>query len=75
MNSSITWDDDVSLPVLHTNDLAQRVFEKFGLNGDVKNSFVADLVVPARAQERPDPGREPSSLPVTKPTGFTTVDR
>ena len=53
MDSSETRDDDVSLaPVLYTNDLAQRVFNKFGLDGDAMASFVADLVVPARAQEQ-----------------------
>ena len=49
VKSSLTPDYDVAVtPVLLTNDLAQRVFKKFGLDGDAMNSFVADLVVPAR---------------------------
>ncbi len=42
----------VEAPVLYTSHLAQYVFEKFGLDGDAMSSFVADLVVPARAQEQ-----------------------
>ena len=53
VDSSETRDDDVSLaPVLYTNHLAQHVFNKFGRDGDAMAYFVADLVVPERAQEQ-----------------------
>ena len=44
VDSSETRGDDVALaPVLYTNDLAQRVFKEFGLDGDAMAPFVADL--------------------------------
>ena len=57
VDSSKTRDADraetpVLYTVLYTNHLAQHVFNKFGLDGDAMASFVADLVVPARAQEQ-----------------------
>ena len=52
VDSSLTQDDDVAVtPVLLTGHLAQYVFKEFGLDGDAMARFVADLVVPARAQE------------------------
>ena len=51
-SSETRGDDIVSAPVIHTSYLAQRVFKEFGLDGDAMSSFVADLVVPARAQEQ-----------------------
>ena len=51
VDSSLTPDNVVEAPVLYTSHLAQYVFEKFGLDGDAMSSFVADLVVPARAQK------------------------
>ena len=51
VDSSETRGEDVALaPVLYTNDLAQRVFKEFGLDGDAMAPFVTDLVVPARTQ-------------------------
>ena len=52
VDSSQTRDDVAVTPVLHTGHLAQYVFKEFGLDGDAMGPFVADLVVPARAQER-----------------------
>ena len=53
VDSSLTRDDDVAVtPVLLTGHLAQYVFKEFGLDGDAMAPFVADLVVPARAQEQ-----------------------
>ena len=52
VDSSLTPGNVVEAPVLYTSHLAQYVFEKFGLDGDAMSSFVADLVVPARAQEQ-----------------------
>ena len=51
VNSSLTPDDAVAVtPVFLTGHLAQYVFKEFGLDGDAMAPFVADLVVPARAQ-------------------------
>ena len=47
-SSETRGDDIVSVPVIHTSYLAQRVFKEFGLDGDAMASFVVDLVVPAR---------------------------
>ena len=52
VDSSKTPDDVAATPVLYTSHLAQHVFKEFGLDGDAMSSFVADLVVPARAQEQ-----------------------
>ena len=52
VDSSKTPDDVAATPVLYTNHLAQHVFKEFGLDGDAMGPFVADLVVPARAQEQ-----------------------
>ena len=53
VDSSKMQNDAIALgPVLYTNDLAQRVFKKFGLDGAAMNSFVADLVDPASTQEK-----------------------
>ena len=52
VDSSLTPDDVAVAPVLHTVHLAQYVFKEFGLDGDAMGPFVADLVVPARAQEQ-----------------------
>ena len=52
VDSSLTPGNVVEAPVLYTSHLAQYVFEKFGLDGDAMSSCVADLVVPARAQEQ-----------------------
>ena len=52
VDSSRAPDDVVVTPVLYTNHLAQHVFKEFGLDGDAMGPFVADLVVPARAQEQ-----------------------
>ena len=54
MDSSLSPDDVAVTPVLHTVHLAHYVFKEFGLDGDAMDSFVADLVVPARAQEQED---------------------
>ena len=52
VDASAMQGDAIGGPVLYTNDLAQRVFEKFGLDGAAMNSFVADLVGPASTQEK-----------------------
>ena len=52
VDSSLTPDDVAATPVLYTGHLARYVFEAFGLDGDAMGPFVADLVVPARAQEQ-----------------------
>ncbi len=52
VDSSLTPDDVAVTPVLHTVHLAHYVFKEFGLDGDAMDPFVADLVVPARAQEQ-----------------------
>ena len=52
VDSSKTPDDVAVTPVLYTVHLAHYVFKEFGLNGDAMDPFVADLVVPARAQEQ-----------------------
>ena len=52
VDSSKTPDDVAVTSVLYTSHLAQHVFKEFGLDGDAMSSFVADLVVPARAQEQ-----------------------
>ena len=52
VDSSKKPDDVAVVPVLYTNHLAQHVFKEFGLDGDAMVPFVADLVVPARAQEQ-----------------------
>ena len=55
VKSSLTPDDAVAVtPVLLTGHLAQHVFKEFGLDGASMVPFVADLVVPARAQEQED---------------------
>ena len=52
VDSSKTPDDVAVTPVLYTGHLAQHVFKEFGLDGDAMVPFVADLVVPALAQEQ-----------------------
>ena len=52
VDSSQTPDNVAVTPVLHTVHLAHYVFKEFGLNGDAMDPFVADLVVPASAQEQ-----------------------
>ena len=52
VDSSLTPDDVAVTPVLHTVHLAHYVFKEFGLDGDAMDPFVADLVVPACAQEQ-----------------------
>ena len=52
VDSSQTADDVVLTPALNTVHLAQYVFKEFGLDGDAMDPFVADLVVPARAQKQ-----------------------
>ena len=52
VDSSLPPDDVAVTPVLHTVHLAHYVFKEFGLDGDAMDSFVADLVVPPRAQEQ-----------------------
>ena len=52
VDSSQTPDNVAVTPVLHTVHLAHYVFKAFGLNGDAMDPFVADLVVPASAQEQ-----------------------
>ena len=54
VDSSISQDDVAVTPVLHTVHLAHYVFKEFGLDGDEMSPFVADLVIPARAQEQED---------------------
>ena len=52
VDSSLQPDDIAVTPVLHTVHLAHYVFKEFGLDGDAMDPFVADLVVPPRAQEQ-----------------------
>ena len=52
VDSSLTPDDVAVTPVLHTVHLAHYVFKEFGLDGGAMDPFVADLVVPPRAQEQ-----------------------
>ena len=52
MDSSLSTDDVAVTPVLLTVHLASYVFKEFDLDGDAMDPFVANLVVPARAQEQ-----------------------
>ena len=52
VDSSLPPEDVAVTPVLFTVHLAHYVFKEFDLDGDAMDPFVADLVVPARAQEQ-----------------------